>query len=95
MKTVFFSLLAFALAAPAAAADQKQDPSKPKPHLICKRDQNTGTRMSGRVCKTAEQWAGTTVDDDRASLDTLSRQQTTLDGGPLVGPGKAAGPSPR
>jgi hypothetical protein len=96
MKTIAFALLSVALAAPALAADGQQAASpKPKPHLICKRDQDTATRMSKRTCKTAAEWAGTSVDDDQAAVDTLSRQQTTLDGGPLMGPGGRAGPSPQ
>ena len=101
MNKVALVLLAGALAVPAMAADPApadQHYSKPKkPHLICKRDQDTATRMSKAVCKTAAEWAGTSVDDDQSSLDTMSRAQTTLDGtGPLVGPsGHGRSPSPQ
>src|SRR5690349_14960498 len=98
MNRIALGLIAGALAMPAFAADPApadQHYSKPKkPHLICKRDQDTATRMSKAVCKTAAEWAGTSVDEDQASLDTMSRPQTTMAGGPLVGPGgKAGGPS--
>jgi hypothetical protein len=83
MKRIAFALLAFALAAPVAAADT-QNGSKPKPqHLICKRDQDTATRMSRRTCKTAAQWAESGVDENGGKLDQLNRQATTRDVGGL------------
>ncbi|MDB5691838.1 MAG: hypothetical protein JWO81_901 [Alphaproteobacteria bacterium] len=85
MKTIAFALLTVALAAPAMAAD-KQEAPKPKPHLICKRDQDTGTRVSGRICKTAEAWAASGVDEDNGKLDTINRQATTLNVGGLPNP---------
>jgi hypothetical protein len=94
MKNIALGVIAIALATPAVAGDKPVDAKARKPHLICKRDQDSATRMSKAVCKTAAEWAGTSVDEDQAAIDTISRQQTTLDGGPLVGPGGRPGPSP-
>jgi hypothetical protein len=79
MKTIAFALLTVALAAPAMAADSQQEGPKPKPHLICKRDQDTATRMSARVCKTKEQWVESGADDNGGKLDSINRQATTRD----------------
>ena len=96
MKKIALGLIAIALAAPAVAGDKPADPKAKKPHLICKRDQDSATRMSKAVCKTAAEWAGTSIDEDQTTLDTMSRQQTTLDGtGGLIGPGGRQGPSPQ
>jgi hypothetical protein len=81
MKLVALTFLAAALSSPALAADPQQQPDqvhryeKPKkPHLICRRDPSTGTRMAtGRVCKTAEEWAGSTVNDDGVKLGQVVR----------------------
>jgi hypothetical protein len=83
MTRIALALLATALATPALAADSAdQHYSKPKkPHLICKRDQDTATRMSRAVCKTAEQWADGSRDDDEAHLGTINREATTHDTG--------------
>jgi len=72
MKIVAFALLAGALATSALAADPVGQPeSKPtKPHLICKRDRDTGSHMTKSVCKTAVEWAATRVDSDRNKIDT-------------------------
>jgi len=95
-KKIALGLIAIALAAPAAAAtDRPADAKAKKPHLICKRDQDSATRMSKAICKTAAEWAGTSVDEDQTTLDGLSRQQTTLDGGGLIGPNGRPGPSPQ
>ena len=94
MKKIALGLIAIALATPAVAGDKPADGKAKKPHLICKRDQDTATRLSKPVCKTAAEWAGTSVDEDQTALDTMSRAQTTMDGGPLVGPGGHQGPSP-
>jgi hypothetical protein len=82
MKTIVFALLACAVAAPALAADPQQQGDqvhryqKPdKPHLICRRDETTGSRMAARVCKTAEEWAGTSVESDQNKLGTMAHGQ--------------------
>jgi hypothetical protein len=82
VKTIAFAFLTFALAAPSAAADPQQQPDqthryeKPKkPHLICRRDDTTGSRMARNICKTAEEWAGTTVESDQNKLGTVTRGQ--------------------
>jgi hypothetical protein len=81
MKTIAFALLTLALAAPAAAADSQQSDQthryeKPKkPHLICRREEDTGSRMSKSICKTAEEWAGTTVESDQNKLGSMVHGQ--------------------
>jgi len=77
MNKIALALLGVALATPALAADPAdQHYSKPKkPHLICKRDDTTGSRMAKSVCKTAEEWAGTTIDSDQGKLGIVSRGQ--------------------
>ena len=79
MKTVALAFLAAALATPALAiepAPPEQHYSKPKkPHLICRRDEGTGSRMAKSVCKTAEEWAGTSVDTDHSKLGVVTRGQ--------------------
>ena len=70
MQIVALALLAGALATPALTADAtgQPDAKAKKPHLICKRDQSTGSHMAKAVCKTAGEWA-TTVESDRNKLD--------------------------
>jgi len=84
MKMIALALLATVVAAPAMAADPApadQHYAKPKkPHMICKRDQDTATRMSKAICKTAEQWAENMGDGD-AQLSTINREATTHDTG--------------
>ena len=81
MKLVALTFLAAVLATPAVAADPTPAPtdqhySKPKkPHLICKRDDTTGSHMAKSVCKTAEEWAGTSMDSDHNKLGVVSRGQ--------------------
>lgn len=98
MHQIVLGLLAGALATPALAAEPAdQHFSKPKkPHMICKREESTGSHMSKAVCKTAAEWAQADGGDDSA-LSGMSRQQTTMDGqGGLVGPGgRGGGPSPQ
>jgi hypothetical protein len=79
MKKIALALFAAALAMPALAADpapSDQHYSKPKkPHLICKRDDSTGSHMAKSVCKTAEEWAGTSVDSDHSKLGIVTHAQ--------------------
>jgi len=79
MKTIALGLVAIALATPALATEPTpadQHYSKPKkPHLICKRDDTTGSHMAKSVCKTAEEWAGTSMDSDHNKLGVVSRGQ--------------------
>ena len=79
MKTFALALLACAMATPVLAtepAPSEQHYSKPKkPHLICKREDSTGSRMTKSVCKTAEEWAGTSVDSDQTKLGVVTRGQ--------------------
>ena len=79
MKKIALALVAAALATPALATDPappEQHYSKPKkPHLICKRDDSTGSHMAKSVCKTAEEWAGTSVDSDQTKLGVVTRGQ--------------------
>jgi hypothetical protein len=79
MKTVALAVLAAAIATPVLAtepAPPQQHYSKPKkPHLICKREDSTGSHMAKSVCKTAEEWAGTSVDSDQAKLGLVTRAQ--------------------
>lgn len=72
MKTIAFAVLVVSLAAPALAADSKDAPKPKKPHMICKRDENTGSHMTKTICKTAEQWAGTSDTDDTDNLGTFT-----------------------
>ena len=78
MKIIAVAALTVALAAPAVAADT-QDAPKSKPHLICKRDEGTGTRMQKRVCKTAAEWGNAGADADEGQLDAINREATTRD----------------
>jgi len=78
MKIVVLALLAGALATPALAArpdvqpGAQPDTKAKKPHLICKRDGSTGSHLERSVCKTAAEWAGTTVETDRNKLDNVT-----------------------
>jgi hypothetical protein len=84
MNRILLGLVAGALAMPALAtepAPADQHYSKPKkPHMICKREESTGSHMSKPVCKTAAEWAENAAADE-ATLGTVSRQSTTLDTG--------------
>jgi hypothetical protein len=79
MKIIVLAALAGALATPALAARSDAQPgAQPdakakKPHLICKRDgSSTGSHMEKSVCKTAAEWAGTSVEADRNKLDNVT-----------------------
>lgn len=73
-----FALALFALAAsPAIAAEsgtQSAETAKPeKPKTICRKAKNvTGTRMTPRTCKTAEEWAAD-AERSNAALSNMNR----------------------
>jgi hypothetical protein len=61
MRKLFFAVVVAALAVPAfaapaapAAPGQPEQPKKEK--KICKRVNDTGSRVATSVCKTAEEW---------------------------------------
>ena len=72
MKISAMVLLFAVLAAPgAAAAEPQSQQEKPKkPRLVCKEAESTSSRISRRVCKTEEEWAATSVEDQLDSLRT-------------------------
>jgi hypothetical protein len=90
------ALAAFTIAAPAFAADPaptapadkaaKPAKAKPKPEgkLICYREEDTGSFLAKRVCKTQEQ-----IDEDRRNAQLLEDQRQLLgDRGGVGGPGR-------
>jgi|SwirhisoilCB3_FD_contig_61_2612895_length_940_multi_2_in_0_out_0_2 hypothetical protein len=81
MKKITLALFGVALATPALAANPgDQHYSKPKkPHMICKRDESTGSHMSKAVCKTAAEWAENQDTGDEANLGAINREATTRD----------------
>lgn len=60
MKSILL-VAAFCLTS-AASAQEAPAPAAPaateaKPKLICRRNEDTGTRLAGKTCLTKEQWA--------------------------------------
>ena len=67
MKFLFLGVAAGALgiAAPAAATDTPQAPSKPKKERrICKTAIRSGSNLSTTICKTRAEWAGIEANAD-------------------------------
>jgi hypothetical protein len=59
MKKIAFFVLAMGLALPAFAGDEvAEKPKKKKEKKVCKPDTASYSRMGGRICKTAAEWAG-------------------------------------
>jgi hypothetical protein len=75
MRMAALTFLAVSLVAPAAAADNKDEQKPKKAHVICKRDEDTGSRMSKVVCKTAEEWARRNLDEDSPRIGIAARGQ--------------------
>ena len=60
MRKIALFVLATCLAVPAfAGGDEAADkPKKKKEKKVCKPDTSSYSRMGGRICKTAAEWAG-------------------------------------
>jgi hypothetical protein len=70
-----FLLANTALAAGVPPAQPATDPTPKRERLICRRMEQTGTRMSGReVCRTQSQW-----DYDKTSAEDVLRDKQLRD----------------
>ena len=60
MKKIALFVLATCLAVPAFAGGEEvaEQPKKKKEKKVCKPDTSSYSRMGGRICKTAAEWAG-------------------------------------
>jgi opacity protein-like surface antigen len=75
MKMIALAFLAVSLAAPAIAADSNAVQKPKKPHMICKRDDDTGSRMSKVICKTADEWAGRNAVEGASKIGVVAHGQ--------------------
>jgi hypothetical protein len=78
MLRIFMSVLVLGVPAPALAQHQavppKTDPEETRDPMVCKRLQQTGTRIgSQRVCQTQSQW-----DLERRQREEMQRQGSQL-----------------
>ena len=71
MKRIAFFVLAMGLALPAFAGDEvAEKPKKKKEKKVCKPDTASYSRMGGRICKTAAEWAGQARPPQKAMDET-------------------------
>lgn len=81
------AVIAFSAATPAVAGPQTQAPAQPQAtqsnapdQVICEREQDTGSRVTGhKICHTRSQWAQIQRDDRETTEQT--QRNRPLDGG--------------
>ena len=79
MFKFLLAFLALAVAAPAIAVEASPNPGQQKPKKepkICKKIEQTSSRMPKSICKTAAEWNGTNSADALERLNSNPAVQT-------------------
>lgn len=78
MRNVALVALVAALAVTATASRAEGDSAKPEEKLVCKKQQQTGTRFGKRICHTAAQWDEISEAHRRTMAETINRPQIEI-----------------